>query len=53
MVSILVFLILIGLFPCPISEFDTQNWMSGRERDQIRREGKDGGLISCFGFEIM
>jgi hypothetical protein len=31
------------LFPYTNSEFDSQNWMSGCERDQIRREGKDGG----------
>jgi hypothetical protein len=41
-VAILVFLILKGLFPCTNSKFDSQNWMSGRERDQICREGKDG-----------
>jgi hypothetical protein len=43
-----IFLILIGLFPCTNSEFDSQNWMSGREptsnqHDQIHREGRDGG----------
>jgi hypothetical protein len=31
------------LFPCTNSEFDSQNCISGCERDQIRREGKDGG----------
>jgi hypothetical protein len=31
------------LFPCTNNEFDSQHWMSGRDRDQIRREGKDGG----------
>jgi hypothetical protein len=41
--AILAFLIIIGLFSCTNSEFDSQNLLSGRERDQIRREGKDGG----------
>jgi hypothetical protein len=35
--------ILKGLFPCTNSEIDSQNCISGCERDQIRREGKDGG----------
>ena len=37
-------MILKGLFPCTNREFDSQNCISGCERDQIRREGKDGGL---------
>ena len=31
------------MFPYTNGEFDSQNWMSDCERDQIRREGKDGG----------
>jgi hypothetical protein len=43
----LFFLILLGLFSCTNSEFDSQNWMSSHEPtlhqcDQICREGKDG-----------
>jgi hypothetical protein len=30
------FVILKGLFPCTNNEFDSQNWMSSCERDQIR-----------------